>query len=328
MAKILCIGFGSSGRRYLKNLKRINNFEIFVARRNLDFKINPPLEQYENYNFINFEEIAKYAPYKFGFINTPSALHFQNLKMVDKYIEESLLIEKPLITDMKDKEDLKNICRASSFNIFIGYQYRFHPITKYIKNIIDNKKFGYFVEGEFNHAEDVRNWHPWEDYQRSYSVNSNLGGGVKNTLSHDIDTAIYLFGKPAKKINFFGKASHESELLSDANDWHKCIFYYNFESKIKPIQINASYNSRIDIHNFVLHFQNASILGDYNKGLIEVYEEGGNLIKKKEIYASKDDCFYDLLKNMTSFPKRQFQEDVVNLINEDYIELICDILLE
>ena len=32
---------------------------------------------------------------------------------------------------------------------------------------------------------------PWEDYKESYSVNSNLGG-VKNTLSHDIDTALYL----------------------------------------------------------------------------------------------------------------------------------------
>ena len=40
-----------------------------------------------------------------------------------------------------------------------------------------------------------------EDYKESYSVNSNLGGGVKNTLSHDIDTALYLFGEPTKPVS-------------------------------------------------------------------------------------------------------------------------------
>ena len=101
MEKVICIGFGSSGRRYLKNLSNLGDFKIFVARRNVEDKINPPLQNYENYKFINYDDISKFSPYKYAFITTPSALHFKNIKLLDNYTNGSVIVEKPLITDKK-----------------------------------------------------------------------------------------------------------------------------------------------------------------------------------------------------------------------------------
>ena len=45
-------------------------------------------------------------------------------------------------------------------------------------------------------VEDVRTWHPWEDYKTSYAVCRALGGGVIATQSHEVDLWYWLFGKP------------------------------------------------------------------------------------------------------------------------------------
>jgi len=328
MEKIICIGFGSSGRRYLKNIIKFDNYEIYIARRDLDSDIKPILADYEKYKFINYEDISKFSPYDFAFITSPSAFHFSNLKILDNLTKGSILIEKPLITDLNNLDKLLDIFKESQNRFFIGYQYRFHKLTKFIKNMIDKKNYGLFIEGEFIHSEDVRLWHPWEDYKESYSVNSNLGGGVKNTLSHDIDTALYLFGEPTNNISFEGKASFDSELISDTNDWHKSIFLYGSSDSYKPLIINSSYNSRVNLHNFILNFQKATFIGDYNSGLLEIYAEGGNLIKKEKLYSSKDECYTAVLKEMILSSTLEEKNHLTNLLDEDYINLICKVLLK
>lgn len=327
MEKIICLGFGSSGRRYLKNIIKLNNYEIYIARRDLNSDIKPSLKDYENYKFINYDDIPKYSPYKYSFITSPSIFHFANLKILDKLTHGAVLIEKPLITELNDLNQLIDICNNSNNRIFIGYQYRVHELTKFVKEIIKNQDYGLFVEGEFNHSEDVRLWHPWEDYKRSYSVNATLGGGVKNTLSHDIDTALYLFGEPTKSISFKGKASFNSELISDTNDWHKCLFFYDEDSLSRPLILNSSYNSRTVLHNFLLHFQKASLVGDFNSGLVTIYSEGGKIIKQEKYYSSKDECFTSVLQEMISSSNSNEKINLTNLIDENYINLICKILL-
>ena len=328
MEKIICIGFGSSGRRYLKNIIKFNDYEIYVARRDLDSDIRPSLKDYEKYKFINYEDIHKFSPYNYAFITSPSAFHFSNLKILDNLTKGSILIEKPLITDITNLVQLLDIFKESKNRFFIGYQYRSHKLTKFIKDMINKKEYGSFVEGEFNHAEDVRLWHPWEDYKQSYSVNSNLGGGVKNTLSHDIDTALYLFGEPTNNISFEGKASFETELISDTNDWHKSIFLYTASDSFRPLIINASYNSRVNLHNFTLNFQKATFMGDFNSGILKIYAEGGNLIKEEKFYSSKDECYSSILKEMTSSLNFGEKKNYTNLIDENYINLICNVLLK
>ena len=325
MEKVICIGFGSSGRRYLKNLSNLGDFEIFVARRNVKDKINPCLQNYENYKFINYDDISKFSPYKYAFITTPSAIHFKNIKFLDNYTNGSVIVEKPLITDKNNVEELIKIIKKRNNKFFIGYQYRFHKLILFLKKIIINNEYGSIIDGEFNHCEDVKLWHPWEDYKNSYSVNEGLGGGVKNTLSHDIDSAIFLFGAPKKSLSFKGKSN--IDLSTDSNDWHKCLLLYEDDNLNKPIQINSSYNSKISLHNFTLNFQKVSILGDFNTGLIKIYKKGGELIKSEKYYSSKDDCYSSVINEMINNSATNKRVDYTNLIDEKYIKLICEILL-
>ena len=44
-------------------------------------------------------------------------------------------------------------------------------------------------------GEYLPDWHPWENYKKTYAARKDLGGGVLLTLCHPFDYLSYLFGK-------------------------------------------------------------------------------------------------------------------------------------
>jgi len=322
MIKALCIGFGSSGRRYLKNLKENKDIEIYVGRRNLSKPFSPDLNIFENYKFISYKQIEENGPYDLGLITTPSSLHLESLNFILPYVKDSILIEKPIITSKKDLKKIKKICNNIKVNLFTGFQYRHHDLVKEIKNLFVKNTFGEFVEAYFMHSEDVRNWHPWENYENSYSVRKELGGGAKNTLCHDLDTVLYLFGKPKNFKTYSGKASYEIDLKTDTNDWHNCLLLYEENHQIKPICINSSYNSRKNIHKFIIHLQKASLFGDFNTGCLNIFSENDNLISSKKYYSTKDDCYKRIIDEI-------FNLDLINkknILSLDDLDFVTNLI--
>ena len=82
------------------------------------------------------------------------------------------------------------------------------------------------------------------------------------------------------------------------------------------------------MHKFILNFQKATFIGDYNSGLLEIYAEGGNLIKKEKLYSSKDECYSAVLREMILLSPLEEKNQLTNLLDEDYINLICKVLLK
>ena len=76
---------------------------------------------------------------------------------------------------------------------------RYHPLIKKIKKIIDQGLIGKIVHFSSQWGEDLRLWHPWENYQSSYAAKDQLGGGPTLTLSHDIDLALWICNQEVKK---------------------------------------------------------------------------------------------------------------------------------
>jgi len=286
-----------------------------VARRNVSKLFSPELNIFENYNFISYQQIEEHGPYDIGFISTPSSLHLESLNFILPYIKDSILIEKPIITDIKDLIKIKKLCEKSKVNLFTGFQYRHHNLVQELKKIFIKNTFGEFVEAHFIHSEDVRNWHPWENYENSYSVSKELGGGAKKTLCHDIDTVLYLFGKPKNFKSYSGKASYKKDLKTDTNDWHNCLLLYEDNDQTKPICINSSYNSRMNIHKFIIHLQKASLFGDFNDGSLSIYCENNKLISSKKYFSTKDQCYESIINEIMN----------KNLINKKNILSLDDL---
>ena len=73
---------------------------------------------------------------------------------------------------------------------------RYHPHVKKIKEIIDSNLLGKAYSARFEFGSHLPFWHPWEDYRVSYASKAELGGGVINTIAHELDLIQYFFGEP------------------------------------------------------------------------------------------------------------------------------------
>ena len=216
----LIIGFGSSGKRYSKVLKKFKYKKIFVFSK-------------VNHNFLKIDSLDKLKDMNFDmiFICNETYKHFDTLKIVDKLQNNTkILVEKPLFSQVKNYESKNN-------KIFVGYNLRFDPIVEYLKKKINKKNIKYI---NLNCLSYLPSWRKNIDYKKSYSSDLKKGGGVTNDLSHEIDLANYLVG--INKINLATK-SKISNLNINSDDFSHLFGYSKNGS---PILINLSFFFQIE----------------------------------------------------------------------------------
>tara|TARA_A100001015_G_scaffold303029_1_gene391997 strand:- start:7405 stop:8412 length:1008 start_codon:yes stop_codon:yes gene_type:complete len=186
---ICIIGKGSIGIRHGRILSKLG-FKIFFLRqrkKKLNIKIN---YKYKDIYKINDLKRKKFNLY---IISNPSSKHIDALsKIISNNL--SILIEKPIASNILDLNKMKKLYEKFNINLFPGYQLRFDPRVKLMRKIINkrNKNLRY---ANFKLKTFFPNWHPWENYKISYASQKKLGGGVLLTCSHEIDLAIHFFGK-------------------------------------------------------------------------------------------------------------------------------------
>ena len=118
-----------------------------------------------------------------------------------------LFIEKPLSHTREGVDRL--LARVSQRRLvgMIGYQWRFHPALRQMKELIDTGAIGRVIAARLEYGEYLPDWHPWEDYRTGYSARRELGGGPILTLSHTLDLAYWLLGQPARVFCAGGRVS-------------------------------------------------------------------------------------------------------------------------
>ena len=191
--KILIIGLGSIGKRHAKNLLKLrHNNLIFCTKNN-----NLPKELRYIKKFTNLSDALKERP-NVAFICNETNLH---CKTAIKCVESNchLFIEKPLGNKIKEIKNLQKKIEKKKVVNMVGYMMRFHPAIKEIKRLLQKKHLGrlFYAYGEW--GEYLPNWHPKENYKKSYAAKKNSGGS-SITLSHDLDLFRWFFG-PIKKVS-------------------------------------------------------------------------------------------------------------------------------
>ena len=189
-----------------------------------------------------------------------------------KFRNKIILIEKPLFHKyIRIKEKLKN-------NYFVNYNLRELNLIKYLKMFIKNKHyFNVFIEC----SSYLPNWRTNIGYRESSSGKKNLGGGVLNDLSHEIDYALSIFGDFKIVYSYTNKISN---LDIDTNDF----FIALLSNKKKLMKISLNYFSHIPKREIIINAKNFQLNADLLKNSIKIKHE-----KKKDklIY------FNDSIKN-------------------------------
>ncbi len=212
--KYLIAGFGSIGRRHFRNLLSLGEKDIVFLRSH-----HSTLDQAELDGFPVETSIAAALAHKPDavIVANPTALHL-DVALPAARQGCHLLLEKPISHSLEGLEELRQAVKAGGGKVLIGFQYRFHPGLRQVKQWLEEGAAGRPLSAYVQWGEYMPGWHPWEDYRRSYSSRADLGGGVVLTLCHPFDYLRWLLGEIRMLTATTGKLSDLEIDVEDTAD--------------------------------------------------------------------------------------------------------------
>lgn len=215
--KVLIIGLGSIGKKHAEALKSIHpRSEIFALRSTNDAVKHPGIT-----NICTFDEIPS-IEIDFAIISNPTSEHKSTIEKLIPF-GFPIFIEKPVYSNL-DIENLVNSIKNKRINTYVACNLRFLDCIKFIKEKLpqlQNKKLN---EVNAYCGSYLPAWRPNTDFRKSYSANSELGGGVHIDLIHELDYIYWFFGNPFEVKRHFRS---QSSLAISAYDYANYILDYN-----------------------------------------------------------------------------------------------------
>ncbi|MFL2891567.1 MAG: Gfo/Idh/MocA family protein [Candidatus Pelagibacter sp.] len=282
--KILICGLGSIGKRHANNLLTLKKKKlIFFRERNFDLN-DQNLKKKKS--FRSLTKALNENPDVAFICNTTSKHINTAIKCAKKGCH--LFIEKPLSNNLKKLRVLESIINKKKIKVMIGYNMRFHPLMIKIKKMLKNKELGSIYNLQTEWSEYLPDWHPWENYKYTYAAQKKMGGGCNLTLSHELDSMYWLFGKIKKvknfKINKYlrGDVDTSSDFLVEFNN--NIIGYSHIDFLGKP-----------HIRKMYISGTKKKVFFNYYKNQIKIVNRSGD-IKLIKVKFKKNDMYLDEIK--------------------------------
>jgi len=202
--RFLVIGCGSIGKRHVQNLRALGvedivAFDVQAARR-VEAATTLGIQTVESV------EAGWEGRPEVCVITAPTSLHMaMALSAADQHCH--LFIEKPLSHNWHRVERLLDAVTQQNLITLVGCNLRFHPGLRTIKRLLAENAVGRLIAARIEVGQYLPDWHPWEDYRRSYSARSELGGGVILDAIHEIDYVRWLVGEVVNVVCFASKLS-------------------------------------------------------------------------------------------------------------------------
>lgn len=210
--RFLVIGCGSIGKRHLRNLQSLGISNLIAV----DTQDNRRSEVEAKFNIKTFPDLAAALSHgaDVAIICTPTKYHIANALQAAKF-GCHLFIEKPLSDSLVDLNKLVDEINKRQLKSFVGCNFRFDPGMIHAKRLIDENKIGRIISVRSQFGQYLPNWHPWEDYRKTYSARKDLGGGVLLDRIHEINYLRWLLGEIEEVYALVG---HLSQLEIDTED--------------------------------------------------------------------------------------------------------------
>ena len=243
--KVCFVGVGSIAKRHIYNIKNfLNDYDVSIdAYRSNKRDLDSNIEKYIDNQYFGYNDVPK--DYDAIFITNPTKFHYETLKQF-KDNSDNFFIEKPIV-DISDMD--KDFTEFESKNCYVACPIRHGNVIKYLKEHLD-----------LNEVNSIRcicstylpEWHPDDDYRKSYSAKKELGGGVSIDLIHEWDYLTYLFGKPDAVSSILDQVSN---LEIDVEDI--AIYIAKYENYM--LELHLDYFGRYPMREIMI-FQNDETL--------------------------------------------------------------------
>ncbi len=204
--KFAVVGAGHIGKRHCEMIVRNEEAEL-VAIADIKEKKEIGIEKFKAPFFSSIDELLS-SDIEFDVINiaTPNGFHAeQTLKALDK--GKHVVCEKPMSLTKADSEKMIYKSLQVSKNIFVVKQNRYSPPSKWLKEMIENKRLGevYIVKLDCYWNRDDR-YYKKSDW---HGDKKKDGGTLFTQFSHFVDIMYWLFGDIQKINSLFKDFNHK-----------------------------------------------------------------------------------------------------------------------
>jgi len=286
--RFLFVGLGGVGQRHLRNLQTLlgDDAEFLAYRQQRKALVLTDQMQAESGSDLE----SKYGLRVFGdlkealaqrpeavIISNPTSLHLT----VARAAAEAgchLFIEKPLAHEMKGVAEFLDLVDRKNLVTLVGYQWRFHPCLIALRDVLRENTIGRVIAVRAKFGEYLPNWHPYEDYRKSYAARRELGGGVLLTQIHDFDYLGWLFGWPRRLFCVGGKLSN---LEIDVEDTASTLMECEVAGQTVPIHLHQDYLSNPGERSCEVVGESGKIFANLADGLLQVWTADGKLASEE-----------------------------------------------
>jgi predicted dehydrogenase len=326
--RFLFCGLGGIGQRHLRNLSSIvpkHQLDLHAYRvlgRTQKLKDNLSIEEghsiVDDYGLTvhsDFAEALAIRP-EAVFICNPSSLH-TGVALEAAKSGAHLFIEKPVADSLYHLDELQRYIDKQQLICYVGYNFRFHPALKRIKELLLNSHFGNILAVHSEIGEYLPNWHKYEDYRTMYASRSDMGGGVILSQIHEMDLIYWYFGLPKSIYTVGGKLSN---LEVDVEDTASSLMMYEGDLGRFPITLHQDYLQRPPVRQFKVIGDNGIAVVDLIRNQFIVYNSEGETIEqwdgmdfqRNDMYRAQMQHFLDCIAGKVE-PKVNLHDGIQSL---------------
>ncbi|HEY6505568.1 MAG TPA: Gfo/Idh/MocA family oxidoreductase [Chitinophagaceae bacterium] len=193
------------------------------------------------------EELCADKDLQLIIVNTPTHLHFEQVKMA-LLAGKNVLVEKPFTIKVKEAEELTELAKKQKVQLSIFQNRRYDGDYRAVKKVVEEKLLGDLREAEIR----------YDRYRPVYGGKPHKegelpGAGIIYDLSpHLVDQALQLFGWP--KALFADVWKMRDDVVPP--DYFEMLFYYD---KFR-VRLKATCICRETVPGYMLHGMKGSFL--------------------------------------------------------------------
>lgn len=210
----LIVGFGSIGKRHLRNLRQLLPQAELVVHRHRESPHRDHELELANRVVYRLDEACE-QPLDFAVIASPAPFHVGTaLQLAHQGVH--LLLEKPISNDLDGVDELIEVCRKKQLTLLVGYTLRFHKPLQRVRQAVADGRIGRVLGFRAEVGQFLPDWRKDASYRDSVTARRAMGGGVLLELSHELDNARWLIGDIAAISAITARVS---DLEIDVEDW-------------------------------------------------------------------------------------------------------------
>jgi predicted dehydrogenase len=302
----LVVGLGGVGQRHVRNLRRLCGAGLRITAHRVrkreqvltdHLEVEPGRDLCAAYDLQVEDDLGRalaQAP-DAVFICNPSRLHMP-VALAAARAGCALFVEKPLSHSWEGVDELIETVARRGLVGLVGYQMRFHPCLRGLREVLDRRLIGRVVGVRVQVGDYLPAWHPYEDYRHLYASRRDLGGGVILTQSHELDYVCWLFGLPVRVCAMGG---HLGSLEIDVEDTASLLMECVVDGRTVPVHVHQDYVRRPPARTCEVIGEAGTVTADFHAPSVRVTDARGVTVEDVSFDAfARNDMFLD---EMTHF---------------------------